>query len=320
MRASDEGAFIELLRAVYGESYAHRELYQAGGYARFVASQRALLFGEFDALGALVGHVAFLRKDPLGDYVEQGMAFRHPNRKSGETREAQAAAYQAVIARLAAEHFFLHQNVTMQHPLAQRFARRKLGARPAGFIFDYALHQSLHAFGVRDTPMSALVMSAVLRIPTARSVLLPATRWGAWLAQVYERLSLPRDIVWTAPTDRPFAGQLECFEANPNIALMRRVVRQEVEPRTGPVGVIVGPRVDLVHVPLHRDCDVAAAFSHLLSLGYLPVAIRPHAQRPDEAVFQLLRGIPSEAIAAARLADSADLALLESWAEVARVG
>lgn len=283
----DEAAFQALLRAVYGETYSYRALYDPGGVAEVIRSGRAALFGDFDPSGELLSHTAFLFKDPRGDYAESGMSFRGSRAREGTP---DAEVWTRLFAWLAGRCALVHQNTSTWHPLAQRYAQRYMRATPTGIIIDYVIGERLIGLPHRETPMHALTMTSVVdpdRLPPpSRRRLVPPGPWGAWIRGVLGGLG----ISGCAEADgaAPAAIALEDVERNAALSLVRRVIARGEgaipieEALAAPAG-----RIDLLHLPCD---DRMAAFPALARAGFVPVGVRPHATREDEVILQRLPG------------------------------
>ncbi len=311
----DEPAFQALLLKAYGTTYSYRALYQPGGVAALIRSNKAELWGDFLPTGEMVSHTGFLFKDPRGDYVESGMSFRNARARMRMT--ADRLAWQVLLGRLAARVTFVHQNTSTWHVLAQRYAERHMVARPTGFIVDYVAGERLVGIDHPDTPMQALTMTTVLRSdrlpPPDRPRTIPAGPWGAWVASVLGGLGVC--AFSPAPPATTVDLALEAVEHNPSLGLARRAVVHRPGARLEEELAAPIARTDLVHVP----CDGRmAAVPALERHGYVVTGVRPHATRPDEVVLQRLPGA-RRVQAAASLSRAALLpagrALLESWLE-----
>lgn len=277
MRPDDEPAFLQLLGAVYGETYAHRGLYDAGAYAAWVARPDVVAFGDFADDETLYSHTALLFKDPRREYAESGLSMRDPS-KRGASRMPDEALWPLLAAALGPEVAWLHQNTSTAHLLAQRYARRHLAARPAGLIVRFTVGERLRGAAESPAEMHALAMSSRLT-EARRAVRLPSHPWAPWLAERLALLGREVDVVSASWADHTPA--VETFEENVSLSLRRRVVRAAGDRLDG----VSRFRTELVHLPLDAR---AASFSALCDAGFVPVGVRAHARRPDEVVFQAL--------------------------------
>lgn len=283
----DEGALVALLRAVYGETYAYRALYQPGGVAALIRSGGVALWGDFDPAGELRSHTGFLFKDPKGDYVESGLSLRSARARPGTP---DAVVWARLFDWLAERCVLVHQNTSTRHPLAQRYAARYMRARPTGFIVDYVEGERLVGFAHPETPMTALTMTTVVRPdrlpPSSRPRLVPSGPWGAWLAEVLTSLGVAPAVVGEGEV--PFDVGLADIEHNASLSLRRRALVHVAEaPSLQEALAAPAARVDLVHLP----CDARMrAFPALERAGFVPVGVRLHATREDEVVLQRLPG------------------------------
>ncbi len=284
LRPEDEAKFLDLLRSVYGETYSHRSLYRPGGL-RALLEERALLWGEFDDQGELVGHTGFLRKDPRGDYSESGLSFARPGRIARRVRSELEG--RALWPRLlaSANTPLVHQHTTTWHPLAQRYAERYLGAKFSGLLIAYTVGERLEGFASRELMDAVALTSVVTPLPARPPAMVPEGPLADWLCSLFDgfgraTVRIPREV-------RSAPVRLETFERSEGLDLVRRVaVRSDetIELSSDSLEP-TGHRTDLVHLPTD---DRARAFYTIIRAGYLPVGIRVHATRPDEVVFQRL--------------------------------
>jgi hypothetical protein len=313
----DEAAFQDLLRAAYGGTYSHRFLYEKGGVATLIRDGKCTFWGEFcpSGDGSLLAHTGILFKDPRGEYVESGLSLRRPGARSTLDPHAMWAR---VVADLPPSVGYVHQHTTTAHPLAQRYARRYLHAKPVGFVAAYTVGETVHgarsvAGGPADAPMDALAMTTAL-VAESRAVSLPDGPFFAWLSGILEGFG--RTVTRLAP-GRSEGGPVhaELFETSPGLSLERSVLAREPTSPLPPSGA----RTRLVHLPL--DAGSEGAFSDLIAGDFLPVGVRLHRRRPDEIVFQFLPSAAGEFSAtafAARLTTTASLApehraFAEAW-------
>lgn len=290
LTSADGDAFRELLTAVYGSSYSHSTLYQPGSFETLIQSKRIESFGEWTPDGKLVAHTAFIIKDPnKSDYVEQGMAFKHPTLLS-RTTQADPRALLQIFKSFCDRVSFIHQNVTTYHPLAQGFAYSALRARATGLIFHYAPEEHLRRYDTASKPMTALIMTSALpkAFETRQVVHLPKTAWGRWLSKVYETFNLERELRWIE-ADETVAGfraptpVFSTIDEIPAFGLKRLKLDSLSSTETSNES---SNRVALAHVALDQEALVAQAFQALSMHGFVPVGIRPQAKRPDEVIFQ----------------------------------
>lgn len=287
LRPEDEAKFLDLLRAVYGETYSHRSLYRPGGL-RALLDERAVLWGEFDEHGDLVGHTGFLRKDPRGDYAESGLSFARPGRVARRVRSdfEGRALWPRLLA--SANTPLVHQHTTTWHPLAQRYAERYLGAKFTGLVLAYTVGERLEGFASREVMDAVVLTSVVAPIAPRPPALIPEGRSADWLRTLFDGFGRSTVRVACDPHST-IAVSLETFERSEGLDLVRRVVERPERTPHHPPGPVAptGHRTDLVHLPTDERVH---AFYTLTRAGYLPVGIRVHATRPDEIVLQRLTG------------------------------
>lgn len=331
LQGEDEDHFQKLLQAVYAGTYSYKELYRDGGYRRLIESGRIEALGEFSSSGDLISHTAFIFKDPKCNYLEQGMAFKHPDiRFSGKNEQADVFA--RVMRYFTSRFSFIHQNVTTYHPFAQTFARRYMGAAISGFIANYASNEAIRKMHHSSDPMHAVTMTTTLDagLLSDQSVFVPNNRWGDWLLQIYKGLALPRSLHLieaseniARSTGAVDSSPLTVIEANSALKLRRRCLEPMnsiVEPSLVSLEALVPDKtnfeIELLHLPLADKRHVATTFPALLRAGYRPVGVRPHSTRPDEALFQFFGSALSacaQSIAQAKIARPADHALIQKW-------
>ncbi len=312
----DEAAFQDLLRAAYGGTYSHRFLYEKGGVAALIRDGKCAVWGQFcpSGDGSLLAHTGILFKDPRGEYVESGLSLRRPGARSTLDPHAMWAR---VVAELPPSVGYVHQHTTTAHPLAQRYARRYLHAKPVGFVAAYTVGETVHwarsvAGGPADAPMDALAMTTAL-VAEPRAVSLPDGPFFAWLSETFEGFGRTVTRVGSVPAVGGGALPAQRFETSPGLSLERSVLAR------GPTSPLrpSAARTRLVHVPV----DETIAFSDLIAADFVPVGVRLHRRRPDEIVFQFLPSAAGESSAlafASRLTTTASLApehraFAEAW-------
>lgn len=305
--AADEATFLRLLRRVYGETYSYQELYAPGGFGRMLGSGKVLSFGNFDDDGEMFSHSAFLLKDPLGDYVESGMSFRVPSSRTAD-KDDEARIWRWLLDQVPPGVGWIHQNTTTAHPLAQRYAWRRMGARPTGFIADYALGERVAGHGEAGA-MQALTMATGLGSGPVRTALLPESDWTEWITDRLAAFGRPVEVIAPGPLE----GAVATIEENAALGLRR----QAVDRREGQKEWAAEARVELLHLPLDRR---SRSLPEWLDRGWLPVGVRLHVRRPDELVLQHLprsrRGAVVAALGAARWAHPDSEAMVARWSEL----
>lgn len=319
LNPTDDQVFGRLLREVYGDTYSYREVYEPGGYGRLLLARRIMAVGEFNALGELIGHTAFLLKDPLADYVEQGMSFRRPAER-GTDKDSHSKLCMYLFQYMKERFSFVHQNVTTYHPAAQVYASKGWGAVATAFIVDYAANETVRGIEHANTPMNALSMSARLRrkLPhvSTRAAHLPRGAWGEWLATLLTRVQPEARVVFVEQSAASPEGEFvaERFETNAALQLTRHVLSS----RRSSAALLdqAGSRVSLVHLPTNDARLIATQVPRLMAEGYLPVGIRPHGRRADEIIMQYTQMSQAELAArvkTARFASPADQQIFEAW-------
>lgn len=310
--AGDGPRLVELVRACYGESYSYGLLYRAAEIEARWAEGSLLSLGHVDDEGALDGHTGFWRKDPKGEYVESGLSLVRPGARRGFGVDV-GPMWRTLLERWSRCAAFIHQNTTTRHPRAQLYAARHLRARPTGWIFDYALGETLVELAEEPAPMHALTMSTVLGPDEAGPELaVPHGPWAGWLATLVHGVLPAASVVPVACASELAPLVLEPIEDNQSLGLRRRVVAG-LGPATDPEAEPA--RVELVHLPMQAG-PVAAAWASVQARGYVPVGVRLHRRRPCELVLQSLAVAHArEALAAMCLAGADAKGLAEGWRE-----
>jgi len=279
----DGALLVDLIRACYGETYSYRELYEPDAIEARWARGELLSLAHVDAQGRLDGHTGFLRKDPKHEYVESALSLIRPGARRGFAVEP-GPMWRALLSAWAQEVAFIHQNTTTRHPRAQLYAARYMRARATGWVFDYALAETIVGLAETPAPMHALTMSTVLEpSPLARPLAVPDGPWHTWLARLVRGV-LPEATVVPVPcanVREPWV--LTSIENNPSLGLRRQGVESTGE--GGGSQDATPSRVDLVHLPM-RPALVRAAWRGLQAGGYVPVGLRPHRHRDCEIVLQ----------------------------------
>lgn len=315
--AGDGERLVELVRACYGDTYSYASLYDAAEVEARWAEGSLLSLGHLDEAGRLDGHTGFWRKDPADEHVESGLSLIRPGARRGFAVDP-AAMWQALLERWSRFTGLIHQNTTTRHPRAQLYAARHMRARPTGWIFDYALGETLVGLAETPAPMHALTMSTVLRpgVP-GPGLAVPQGPWAGWLTELVRGV-LPAAVVTSvACSAERVALALAPIEHNPSLALRRqRVVDVAGSPTPTADSPSSAPaRVVLVHLPMEGP-RVAASWSSLLARGFVPVGVRPHLQRASEIVLQATTiDHAREAIATMSLAGARVRSLADGWLE-----
>jgi hypothetical protein len=280
--AGDGHRLVELVRACYGDSYSYASLYQPDAIEALWAHGSLLSLGYVDEVGQLDGHTGFWRKDPKQEYVESGLSLIRPGARRGFGVDP-VLMWRALLERWSRATGFIHQNTTTRHTRAQLYAARYMRARPTGWVFDYALGETLVGLVEEPAPMHALTMSTALR-PDAEApqLAVPEGRWAGWLTELVRGV-LPTAVVVPVTCSSELGSLwLEPIEHNPSLELRRRVV---MGIGGAPAPAAAAARVELVHLPM-RAALVSMAWASLLAGGYVPVGVRPHLHRDSEIVLQ----------------------------------
>lgn len=313
--AGDGERLVELVRACYGDTYSYASLYDPAEVEARWADGSLLSLGHLDEAGRLDGHTGFWRKDPADEHVESGLSLIRPGARRGFPVDP-AAMWQVLLERWARFTGLIHQNTTTRHTRAQLYAARHMRARPTGWIFDYALGETLVGLAEAPAPMHALTMTTVLRPDAAGPGLaVPRGPWAGWLTELVRGV-LPAAVVTpVACSAERVRLVLAPLEHNPSLALGRLRVEGVAAVPTPTADAPTPARVALVHLPMEAP-RVAAAWSSLLASGHVPVGLRPHLQRPSEIVLQATTAAHArEALAAMSLAGPRVRSLADGWLE-----
>jgi hypothetical protein len=310
----DAPRLVELIRACYGETYAHAPLYRPGAIEAAWTSGLLLSLGHLDEHGRLDAHTGFWRKDPRGDHVESGLSLVHPSARRGFALDS-TTMWRSLLDRWSRIVGFIHQNTTTRHVHAQLYARRLMRAVPTGWVFEYALDEVLVGLAEAPAPMHALSMTTVLRPPALGLALaIPEGPWAGWLTDVIagvlpDARVIEIEVGDSRDGDRP---ALELIEHNPSLGLRRRVITIDGASSSEPFESSV--RVDLIHLPM-TPAMVSSHWNALVTRGYLPVGVRPHRSRPSEIVLQAIADPAgcATAIAAMNLAGARLERLATGW-------
>lgn len=292
----DEAQVIQLLRACYGESYGHGELYQPGTLQGLWASGRLGSLGSFTAEGALTGHTGLWFKDPAGDFVESGLSLVAPPQRGVPRDDKESELWPWLLRELASRFAFIHQQTTTLHPAAQRYAMHHMRARFAGWLPCYTQGESLVGLPSAPPTMHALLMTTCLR-PLEGPILLPPGPHAAWLSELASTLGLTPSIAspWPLSPSSPLPPlAAELLEEAPGLGLRRRRLLLASAPSpsspsspSSPLQPTPGQgwrRVEVLHVPCVAEVTQASAAA-LYAAGFAPVGLRPGALRPHEVVW-----------------------------------
>lgn len=277
--ADDEPAFQGLLRAVYGETYSYRFLYEPGGMASLLEGGKATLWGDFDERGELVGHTGIFYKGLASDYAESGMSFRRPKALPTTSDER---AFSRILDAAAERVTYLHQSTTTWHPLAQRFAERHMRATPTGLVLEYVEpHERIVGLPPAQRPMDAVTMTTCLRAgETSETACIPRGPFASWLTERFAALGVRTKLATEVP--RAAQGFRETDRVD-WIGLVRSTVVEGDDPMSAREPPCA--RTTLVHVPTDRRVMTVHG---LMEHGFLPVGVRPRSGAPHEIVLQKL--------------------------------
>lgn len=301
LNPADEEKFQSLLYSIYEDTYAYRNLYKKGGYAELLESGSILSFGEFSPAGVLIGHSAFIMKDPKQDYIESGLSLRAPQIRGFVSRSQQKEVWQVLLQGMSCYFNFIYQQTSTYHILAQTYALKNLEVNFCGLIVDYTQNEQLACSATSASSMQALML--VTCLPGAnmyREVYLPEGPWGGWFKLIYDHLALPRSYNnftgnYTSAKDHTFSSYhpssfLELINYNSSLKLSRfNWAKAPMKKPVKNISLIPPPDENyLIHVPMDDLQPISFAWSILPSYGYIPVGIRPCTYRPDEMIFQYL--------------------------------
>jgi hypothetical protein len=292
LTAEDEDQFIQLLTAIYGETYSYHILYETGGFSSLINQGYLTSYGEFDCHHRLLSHTGFWRKDKNSDYIESGCSFRLAAGSVEFKASREQLAWEECFAELAREYAFIHQQCSTLHCLAQRYASQFMHASPCGVLVNYAQDEKVRGIGERQKTMHALMMTSVLQ-PQAMSekTVYITEDFTSWLSYIYEKLKLPRKIVSVnAIADSQLSFDLITIEDNPYVSLQRRLVVPGKDKNTSLTITPSAMRSDVIHLPIESLALMNAALPVLQRAGYMPCGLRPHVSQPDELVLQHFAG------------------------------
>ena len=293
LTAEDEGQFIQLLRAVYGETYSYHFLYETGGFSSLINEGNLTSYGEFDSHHRLLAHTGFWHKEKNSDHVESGSSFRLAAGSAEFKARRMPANWQDCLAELALEYAFIHQQCSTLHSLAQRYAGKFMHAKPCGVLVDYAQNEKVRGVADCKDRFHALMMTTVLQPHsiTEKTVYIPEI-FHSWLSCIYENINIPRKVIGIKSAN--FIEQcidLITLETNPYISMQRRLlVPGKVVNINNPAIPVSPMRSDIIHLPIESSSFVNAVLPMLLDLGYMPCGLRPHVSQSDELILQHLTG------------------------------
>ncbi len=183
LRPADASGVVDCVRAIYGASYVHPELYQADEIVRLNEERRLVSVVALDGLGDVVGHYALERPD-LGPLAETGEALVLPEHRHHQLMEQMRELIEAEALRL--ELAGLYGNVVTNHVFSQRVVGR-FGEFPTALSLGWS-PASFHNLP-EDLPqrMSEVIYFKFLRSPGPLPVYLPE-RHAAWCRRIWSQL------------------------------------------------------------------------------------------------------------------------------------
>jgi hypothetical protein len=190
----DAAGVTECVRAVYGDTYLHRELYHPDEIARFNAAGELVSVVALDDDGRVVAHYA-LERPGLGPVAEEGEALVLPEHRHHHLMEAMRDLLEHEAAALSLTGLF-GQAVT-NHVFTQKVHERfglapcavSLGAGPKSF------HNMPEPLPQR---MSLLIGFKYLRRPTRVTAHVPEHHWAV-CTRIYESLGVRAEFGEPAP-------------------------------------------------------------------------------------------------------------------------
>lgn len=297
LRPQDEAKFIELLTAVYGQSYSYQNLYLKGEFAALLQSGKLISYGEFTPDHHLVSHSGFWVKEQEGDYAESGVSFRLPHTNLAATASDTQQEWQNAFMSLAQKYSFIHQQCTTWHPLAQRYAKKYMRAQTCGVIMNYVENERLQGIQTDGRQMHSLIMTTVLNpfIYPVKTAYVPPVFFD-WIQNAYSRLVLPVQLKPCSDSHTQFcAFSLHLLEDNACIQLQRRRVIFNPDSSSKVQNIpFASCKTDLIHVPMSSDALMADIVPLLIRQGYFPCGIRPHIYQDDELIFQRIKPYQSQ--------------------------
>ncbi len=304
----DGGALRALLRARYGETYAHRRLYTPGVLEGAWSARALLSLGQRrgDTLDA---HTGFWF---MGDgLVESGLTVTRPGLPSTPPVDLDALWSRVLGALSSAGVLALTQRTTTLHPIAQHLALTHMRALPTGLRPNYTRGERITGLDSAPGVMHALSMITTLNAP-AGAVIVPDDAWGGWLADLADPLGLEVSRSPATPSDH--ALSLTPLADDPSFGARRARVALDGDARRITLTPAHPPRrVELRHVPARDVSLVATAHAALLERRFLPVGWRLGAE--PEIIYQLVLA-PEEtsaSMANASLANGSIRALWNTW-------
>ncbi|MFO0809086.1 MAG: hypothetical protein U0746_10715 [Gemmataceae bacterium] len=131
---ADAPGLVECVRAIYGTSYVHPELYDAEQIVRLNDAGELVSFVALDGDGRVVGHYALVRPRP-GGLAETGEAMVLPEHRHHELMDRMREVLEAEAARLGVAGLFGH--LVTNHVFSQRVVER-FGETPCAALFGWS--------------------------------------------------------------------------------------------------------------------------------------------------------------------------------------
>jgi serine/threonine-protein kinase RsbW len=206
----DAAGVVACVRAVYGESYVHPELYDPTELIRLNAREELVSVVALDEAGVVVGHYA-LERPGLARIAEEGEAMVLPARRHQHLMEAMRKALEDEAHRL--NLIGLYGQAVTNHLYSQK-VQLHYGLTPCAILLG-SLPRSFHNMA-QPLPQrgSSLIGFKYLRSPEG-AALEVSKRHEALCASIYQALRLPLEFL--APTKATAAGSIDS-EWEPSLA------------------------------------------------------------------------------------------------------
>jgi len=246
LRPVDAAGVVDCVRAIYGATYVHPELYQADEIVRLNDEQRLVSVVALDGQGEVVGHYALERPD-LGSLAETGEALVLPEHRHHQLMEQMRELLEAEAQRL--ELAGLYGNVVTNHVFSQRVVGR-FGEFPTALSLGWS-PASFHNLP-EDLPqrMSEVVYFKFLRSPESLPVHLPE-RHAGWCRRIWSQLD--REIDERPGTPVTGDSDIACRERldlGRAILQVRRIGAEAFERVAAEQQRLAGLGVEVIYVDL----------------------------------------------------------------------
>ena len=202
-RDEDAAGIVRCVEQIYGDSYVHRELYDADAICELNAGGELVSVIALGPEGNVVGHYALERPDH-GRLAETGEALVLPDHRHHQLMETMRTLIEQSARELRLQGLF--GNVVTNHVFSQRVVER-FAEKPCALSLGWS-PKTFHNLSQELTQrMSEVVYYKHLDAPAERLVHVPERHRG-WSQRIYEQFEVPLEFGKAVPPTASRSGSL----------------------------------------------------------------------------------------------------------------